>query len=90
MANPVSIGGAAIDADDPCALYQALYNVKLKRLSGEEVAEGEIRSAVSSRRFAFANAPLAALDRELDALRAQCEAKRTGRPQRHAISFGYR
>ena len=90
MANPVTIAGSVVDADDPCALWQALYAVKLKRLAGEEVAEGEIRSAVSTRRFQFANASIAALDKELDALRAQCEAKRNGRPARHAISFGYR
>ncbi|MBX5112697.1 hypothetical protein [Rhizobium lentis] len=71
----VKINGMDVDADDPCALWQALYAVKLKRLAGEQVAETEIRSPVGQRRLQLASVSLADLDAELNRLRAACERK---------------
>lgn len=76
----VTINGATVDAADPCALYQALYAVKLQRLAGEAVEETEIRSPSTQRRMRFASMPMAALDDELAALKRDCEAV-TGGPR---------
>jgi hypothetical protein len=51
MPTLVTIGGVSVDADDPCALYRALYAQKLKMLAGERIEETEIRSSVSQRRI---------------------------------------
>lgn len=90
MANNITINGETVDADDPCALYLALYRIKLKRLAGEQVAEGTIRSPVTHRQMVYATVPLAELDRELNALKTACEAKTTGKPARFAIRAGFR
>ncbi|AID18317.1 hypothetical protein [Rhizobium leguminosarum] len=84
MANMVTIGGVAVDADDPCALYQALYATKIRLLAGEEIDETEIRSPVTHRRIKIARANIAALDKELALLKAACELKTTGNRTRYA------
>jgi hypothetical protein len=92
MANLVTIGGTKVDADDPCALYQALYAAKLKILAGEHVEETEIRSPVSQRRIrlsAGSAANMAALDAELRSLSAACEAKTSGKRTRYAKSIQF-
>jgi hypothetical protein len=92
MANLVSIGGAKVDVDDPCALYQALYAAKLKILAGEHVEETEIRSPVSQRRIrlsAGSAANMAALDVELRGLASACELKTTGKRTRYAKSIRF-
>lgn len=81
MPNLVTIGGASVDADDPCALYQALYAQKLRMIAGERVEETEIRSSVSQRRIKLSAANMSALDAELMALSAACTAK-TGNGKR--------
>lgn len=83
MANDVTIGGTTVDADDPCALYQALYAAKIKLLAGERVEETEIRSPVTSRRLKVAASNMAALDTELMRLSAACSAK-SGNRSRYA------
>jgi len=84
----VKIDGATVDADDPCALYQALYAVKLKRLAGDAVEEGEIASPVTRRRMRYAAVSLSDLDAELSSLAAVCDAK-NGKRRRGAASFHF-
>lgn len=79
MPNLVTIGGVYVDADDPCALYQALYAAKIKLLAGERLEETEIRSPVTSRRLKVAASNMAALDAELMRLSTACTAKTGGR-----------
>lgn len=84
----VKIGGTSVDMDDPCALWQALYSVKLKRLSGEAIEEGEIQSPVTRRRMRYGSISLAELDAEMERLAAACDAKQ-GRRRRGAASFHF-
>lgn len=79
----VMIGGVAVDMEDPCALWQALYAHKLKILSGQQVEEIELRSPVTTRRSRFGAGNIPALDEELSRLQAACEAK-SGRRRRFA------
>lgn len=85
----VTLGGLQVDDEDPCALYQALYAVKLRLISGEMTEEVEIRSPVTNRRVRFSAGNLDALDTELRTLAAACDA-RSGRRRRFAISGGFR
>lgn len=84
----IKIGGETVDTDDPCALYQALYAVKLKRLAGEAVEESEIRSPATLRRIRTASVPIAELDRELALLAQACDLKTSAR-RRHARTFNF-
>ncbi|WP_287268417.1 hypothetical protein [Mesorhizobium sp.] len=83
MARIVVIGGVQVDAEDPCALYQALYAAKLKLLAGERVEETEVRSPVTHQRIRVSVASMAALDAELMRLAAACSAK-NGQRSRYA------
>ncbi len=80
----VKINGALIDGDDPCALYQALYAVKLQILSGERVEEMSIQSPVTREMVRFSPTSMAALDRELERLSAACTLKTSGKRARFA------
>ncbi|NTI27658.1 hypothetical protein [Rhizobium rhizogenes] len=86
----VTINGVVVDIDDPCALYQALYAVKLKRLAGEQIAETEIRSPVGQRRIQIATISMSDLDAELNRLADACSQKNGGPRRRFAkrIRFG--
>ncbi|WP_299864418.1 hypothetical protein [uncultured Hoeflea sp.] len=84
----VKIDGAPVDMNDPCALYQALYAIKLKRIAGESVEEGEIASPVTRRRMRYATVSLADLDAELSRLAGACNAK-NGKRWRGAASFHF-
>lgn len=84
----VTIDGAPIDIEDPCALYQALYAVKLKRLAGERVEEGEIQSPATRRRMRYATVSIAELDAELARLAGACDAK-NGKRRRGAATFHF-
>lgn len=75
----VTINGAAVDADDPCAMWQALYAVKLKMIAGEIVQEMTLQSPVTRETVIFSPGKLASLDQELNRLQAACQAKRSGR-----------
>lgn len=85
----IVIGGVTVDIDDPCALYQALYSVKLQMLSGEQVEELSIQSPVSRELVRFSPANMTALDAELMKLSAACTAKTTGKPARYAKSIRF-
>lgn len=79
----VTVNGAPVDTDDPCALYHALFAVKLKMLAGEQVSEFSIQSPVTRETVIFSAANREALDRELTWLAAACQQKTTGcRPSR--------
>jgi hypothetical protein len=79
----VVINKVAVDMADPCALWEALYAVKLRLLAGEEIEETEIRSPVSQNRIRIARASMDAIDAELRLLQAACEKKRTGKRIRY-------
>jgi hypothetical protein len=85
----VTINGASVDADDPCALYQALYAVKLRMLSGEQVGEMSIQSPVTREAVVFSPGRLADLDRELVRLSEACTLKTTGRRVTRRWKFRY-
>ncbi|MBB3608661.1 hypothetical protein [Rhizobium sp. BK602] len=82
--NMVTINGVAVDTADPCALYQALYAVKVRRLAGEQVTETEIRSPVGQRRIQIASVSMADLDDELNRLADACSKKNGGKRRRYA------
>ncbi|NSZ47981.1 hypothetical protein G6L63_08640 [Agrobacterium vitis] len=75
----VKINGVDVDQDDPCALFQALYSVKLRALAGEHVSQMSIQSPVTRDQVVFSSADLSALDAELNRLAAACQEKTTGR-----------
>lgn len=89
MPNMISIGGASVDADDPCALYQALYATKIKLISGEMVDEYSIQSPVTRDSVTFSPSNLRALDAELVRLAAACQEKTTGRRLGRRWTFRY-
>jgi hypothetical protein len=80
----IVIDGAPVEMDDPCALYQALYAVKLKILAGEHVEEIMLQSPVSREMMRVSAANMAQLDKELMRLSAACNAKTTGKRSRFA------
>jgi hypothetical protein len=90
MPNNVKIGGVTVDADDPCALYTALYNVRLKLIAGEKVADVWIQDFNGQRRTRFADASIRSIDEELARLKTLCSQTTTGRKARFAISAGFR
>lgn len=83
----IKINGQAVDADDPCAMYQALYAAKIQMTTGESVTEIEVQDPVSQRRTKFNPASITALDAELLRLSTACSRKTTGRPGRFAKRF---
>lgn len=85
----VTINGSTVDQDDPCALYQALYAVKLRLLAGEAVEELSIQSPVTRETVVYSAANLKALDAELMRLSAACSAK-SGRRTRFAKGMQFR
>lgn len=82
-----TINGQVVDAADPCALYQALYALKVQLLAGESVTEIEVQDPVSQRRTKFTEGNLDALDAELLKLSTACTRQTTGRPGRFAKRF---
>lgn len=89
MANLVKIDGVTVDADDPCLLFQALYAVKLKIVSGASIAETMIQDPATRRQIAFQPANMPALEAELRRAQMACEAKNSGRRARTAIASGW-
>lgn len=83
----IRIDGVDVAADDPCALYQALYAVKIRMMVPGSAEELEIRSPVTNRRVAFSRGNLAALEQELRLLADACDAKQ-GRRKRFSVTLG--
>jgi hypothetical protein len=71
----VKIGGADVDVEDPCALYQALYALKLKIIAGEQIEEVQVRSPATQRVLRVTAANIKALDAELMRLSDACRKK---------------
>lgn len=85
----IKINGAEIDAEDPCALYQALYAVKLRMMAGDQVEEMSIQSPVTRESVIFSPGNLSALDKELVRLSEACTLKTTGRRASRRWKFRY-
>ena len=85
----IPINGVAVDADDPCALYQALYATKLRILAGEHVAEMSIQSPVTRESVVFSSVKWDALNDELNRLAAACAEKRGERRPRRRMSLRF-
>ncbi len=83
----IKIGGVDVDIDDPCAVYQALYAVKLKRLANEQVSEVEIKSPVGQRRMQIAGTSMDDLNVALNRLADACQKKTNGKRTRFAKSI---
>lgn len=88
--NYVVINGVQVSADDPCELWQALYNYRLSLLGGGKVEEIEIRSPITTRRTKFGATNIGDLDAELERLSKACDiAKGRSRRARYAIRGRY-
>lgn len=88
--NIVIINGLPVQADDPCALWQALYNYRLSLLGGGKVEEIEIRSPITTRRTKFGSTNIGDLDAELDRLKTACDVSMgKTRRTRYAIRGRY-
>lgn len=85
MMMDITINGQAIDSQDVCALWQALYAVKLRAIAGELPEEIEVRSPVTNQRTRFRSSDTKALDAELERLRTACDAQ-CGKRRHFAIS----
>lgn len=85
----VTINGVAVDMSDPCALYQALYAVKLKILAGEHVEEIMLQSPVSREMMRVSAGNVAQLDKELMRLGTACALKTTGKRARYRKVMRY-
>lgn len=88
MPTMIKIAGVTVDAENPCALYQALYSAKLKLIAGERVEETEVRSPVTHQRVRVSVGSVAALDAELMRLAAACSAL-SGKRSRYAKSVHF-
>lgn len=80
MAN--EINWSAIDYDDPCALYHVLQPKYLALIAGDAVQEVEI----DGRRMKLAPASAKALGEFVTKLKAECQAKTTGKKRRFAAT----
>jgi len=86
----ISIGGSTVDTEDPCALYDALYNARLRMISGGFVEEVMIADLATTRRTRFSVGNMKALDAELARLKDLCAQATGGRKARFAIRAGFR
>ena len=75
-----------IDMSDPCALWPKMQNALDRLLIGEKV----VRSRFGEDEVQFTAINIASLRARIAELKAQCMAKQTRRPRRHAISTGWR
>lgn len=89
MSNVV-INGQTVDADDPCAMYAALYSAKIKMMTGGGVEEVMIGDLATQRRTRWGKGDLKALDAELARLQDLCNQASGGRKGRFAIRAGFR
>lgn len=85
----IKLGGVSVDTSDPCALYQGLYVVKLKLISGEMTGEYSIQSPVTRETVVFSPSNLKALDAEMTRLQATCQQTTTGRRPSRRLRLRY-
>ena len=75
MPTLVKIDGAMVDMDDPCAMATALRGVRIKRVTGGQIEESEIRSPVMHQRIKVASSTIAQLDTEIQRFDDLCRQK---------------
>lgn len=90
MPNSVKIAGITVDADDPCALAEALAKARLRLISGEQITDIWVQDFNGQRRTRYQLANLTELDKEIARLRDLCEQSKGGRKARFAIRAGFR
>ena len=90
MANNVTIAGATVDADDPCALAKALVGVRLRVIAGESLSDMWIQDFHGQRRTRWNVPNLAALDAEIARQTDLCAQESGTRKARFAIRAGFR
>jgi hypothetical protein len=73
-----------IDMSDPCAIWPVMQAALDRLLVGESV----VRAKFGSDEVEFGRGSIAALQRRIADLKAECAA-RTGRVRRHAIRGGF-
>ncbi len=76
---------AGIDMSDPCALWPAMQ----KALDRLLVGEGTVRARFGQDEVEFGRGNIAALQKRIADLKAECLAKSGGRVRRHAIRGGF-
>lgn len=74
-----------IEMTDPCAVWPKL-EAALNRLV---VGENKIRARFGEDEVEFGRGDIAALERRIATLKAECQAKMSGRVRRHAIRGGF-
>lgn len=83
MASPFD----GIDLDDPCAVWPVLRKAYLELLAGRRVSR--VRIGVDD--VTFSAGDLNAVERTMNALKAECEARTSGvTHRRRAFSAGFR
>lgn len=90
MVDNITIGGITVDIDDPCALYTAIYKIKMTLLSGGNASEVMIADLSTQRRTRFNPADMKSIDAELARLKDLCQQSTGGRKARFAIRAGFR
>lgn len=90
MANNVTIDGATVDADSPCALAKALTAVRLKIVTGGGISEYRTQDFNGGRTIRYSAANLKALDDEIARQTDLCTQSTGGRKARFAIRAGQR
>lgn len=85
----IKLGGISVDAADPCALYEALYLVKLKLITGEMTGEYSIQSPVTRETVAFSKPDSKSLNEEMDRLQAACKQATSGHRPSRRIGLKY-
>lgn len=74
-----------IDASDPCALWPVMQAALDRLLVGESV----VRAKFGEDDVEFGRGSIAALERRIAVLKAECAGKTSGRVRRHAIRGGF-
>lgn len=74
-----------IDMTDPCAVWPVMQAALDRLLVGESV----VRAKFGDDDVEFGRGSIAALERRIAELKAECVAKTTGRVRRHAIRGGF-
>ncbi|UXS04462.1 hypothetical protein [Agrobacterium tumefaciens] len=69
------IGGATVDADDPCQVLAALQLVRTKLAAGESVEEFSIQSPTTRETVRFSPAKPAFLEQEIQRYSRLCSEK---------------
>lgn len=80
-----SVFDSILDATDPCAVWPVMQSVLDRLLVGESV----VRARFGEDDVEFGRINIAALERRIAELKAECVRRTTGRVRRHAIRGGF-